>query len=91
MDKKAFKFTYNIIDPINSSQKNFFSCDEYFAPYTKNQILSSPLFKIFGDKYKPLFKDCEKGNDFLGDISKGIAIPPKEMQQDVIKQIFNDI
>ena len=27
----------------------------------------------------------------LGDVSKGIAIPPKEMQQDVIKQIFNHI
>ena len=27
----------------------------------------------------------------LGDKSKGIAIPPKEMQQDVIKQIFTDI
>ena len=27
----------------------------------------------------------------LGDKSKGIAIPPKEMQQDIIKQIFSTI
>ncbi len=27
----------------------------------------------------------------LGDIERGIAIPPKGKQQDVIKQIFNDI
>lgn len=27
----------------------------------------------------------------LGDKEKGIAIPPKEMQQDIIKQIFKDI
>ena len=27
----------------------------------------------------------------LGDKSKGVAIPPKEMQQDIIKQIFNNI
>lgn len=75
MKEKAFKFTYNIIAPINSSQKNFFSCDEYFVPYTKNQILSSPLFKIFGDKYKPLFKDCEKGNVFLDDIEEELILP----------------
>ena len=27
----------------------------------------------------------------LGDKERGIAIPPKTMQQDVIKQIFSDI
>ncbi len=27
----------------------------------------------------------------LGDEKKGIAIPPKEMQQEVIKQIFNEM
>ena len=27
----------------------------------------------------------------LGDEKRGIAIPPKEMQKDVIAQIFNDI
>lgn len=27
----------------------------------------------------------------LGDKERGIAIPPKEKQQDIVKQIFNDI
>ena len=27
----------------------------------------------------------------LGDKTRGIAIPPREMQQEVIKQIFSDI
>ena len=37
--------------------------------------------------------DLQPGDEILvlGDREKGIAIPPKEMQQDVIKQIFDDI
>ena len=37
--------------------------------------------------------DLKPGEEILvlGDKEKGIAIPPKEMQKDVIKQIFSDI
>ncbi len=37
--------------------------------------------------------DLRPGDEILvlGDKERGIAIPPKEMQKDVIKQIFNDI
>ena len=69
--KSCFHFKYKIKISLNEE----FSCDEYFVPYTKNQILSSPLFKIFGDKYKPLFKDGEKGNVFLDDIEEELILP----------------
>ena len=37
--------------------------------------------------------DLKPGDEILvlGDKSKGIAIPPREMQQDIIKQIFSTI
>lgn len=37
--------------------------------------------------------DLHPGDEILvlGDKEKGIAIPPKAMQQDVVKQIFIDI
>ncbi len=37
--------------------------------------------------------DLQPGDEIfvLGDIERGIAIPPKEKQQDVMKQIFSDI
>ena len=37
--------------------------------------------------------DFQPGDEILvlGDIERGIAIAPKEKQQDVIKMIFNDI
>ena len=69
--KSCFHFKYKIKISLNEE----FSCDEYFVPYTKNQILSSPLFKIFGDEYKPLFKDCETGNDFLDNIKENLILP----------------
>ena len=37
--------------------------------------------------------DLKPGDEILvlGDIERGIAIPPKEKQQAIVKQIFNDI
>ena len=37
--------------------------------------------------------DLKPGDEILvlGDKSKGVAIPPKEMQKDIIKQIFSNI
>lgn len=37
--------------------------------------------------------DLQPGDEILvlGDIERGIAIPPKAKQQDVVKQIFSDI
>ena len=37
--------------------------------------------------------DLKPGDEILvlGDKEKGIAIPPKKLQKDVIKQIFSDI
>ena len=77
MEKKCgFHFEYK----IKISPNEEFSYDEYFEPYKKEVLLSSPLFKLFGNKYKSLFKNdaninYEKENDFLCDITEKKILP----------------
>lgn len=77
MEKKyGFHFEYK----IKISPNEEFSYDEYFEPYKKEVLLSSPLFKLFGNKYKSLFKNdaninYEKENDFLCDITEKKILP----------------
>lgn len=75
-NKYGFHFEYK----IKTSLSEDFSYDEYFEPYTKEEILSSPLFNLIGNEYKSLFNDAtnfdyHKENDFLCDISEKEILP----------------
>lgn len=75
-NKYGFHFEYK----IKTSLREDFSYDEYFEPYTKEEILSSPLFNLIGNEYKSLFNDAtnfdyHKENDFLCDISEKEILP----------------
>lgn len=74
--KYGFHFEYK----IKTSLREDFSYEEYFEPYTKEEILASPLFNSIGNEYKSLFNDAtnfdyHKENDFLCDISEKQIIP----------------
>lgn len=74
--KYGFHFEYK----IKTSLREDFSYGEYFELYTKEEILSSPLFNLIGNEYKSLFDDAtnfdyHKENDFLCDISEKEILP----------------
>jgi len=74
--KYGFHFEYK----IKTSLREDFSYGEYFEPYTKEEILASPLFNSIGNEYKSLFNDAtnfdyHKENDFLCDISEKEILP----------------